>query len=242
MIEGLRQACVAGATAFALWYLAQTPARTTPGLLSKLAGLFGLPSSPSQMRGEDPHVSGDIWLIPIPSGARVRVTTDGEYRSPVFSTDGQALFALRGAAIVRIDLANHSVREIAPVPDVSRVAGMAPDGPPAMILVVDAGGQHLETFDLGSMRRTPLPHDPRNPADATVVAYLAGDARDYGDIRLTVADQHTSFRTWRDVFVQMGERPPVNLTNGSGVTSRQPALSPDRTRVAYVNVGRVLNP
>jgi hypothetical protein len=30
----------------------------------------------------------------------------------------------------------------------------------------------------------------------------------------------------------------VNLTNGNGLSSRQPALSHDRALVAYVNVGR----
>ena len=239
MIRGFRRTSTAGAMAFALWYPAQTP--PAQGLLSKLAGLFGLPSSPSQMRGEDPRVGGDIWLVPVSSGAKTRVTTDGEYRSPVFAADGQALFALHGAALVRIDLANHGVRDIAPAPDVSRIAGIAPGEPSGLILVVEAGGRHLETFDLGSTRRTRLAHDPNNRADATVVAYLAGDARDYGNIRLTVDDQHTSFRAWKDVVVQVGEQPRVNLTNGNGVSSRQPALSPDKRLVAYVNVGRVLD-
>jgi hypothetical protein len=75
-----------------------------------------------------------------------------------------------------------------------------------------------------------------------VVAYLAGDARDYGNVRLTIAEQQTSFRAWTDVFIQVGEQPRVNLTNGNGIASRQPALSPDKTLVAYVDVGRVLTP
>src|ERR1700687_2233453 len=125
MIGGFRRACITGATAFALWYPAQTP-RSAQGLLSKLAGLFGLPSSPSQMRGEDPNAAVDVWLVPVASGAKTRVTTDGEYRSPVFAADGQALFALHRAALVRINLANHLVREIAQGADVSRRAGLAP--------------------------------------------------------------------------------------------------------------------
>ena len=209
-------------------------------LLRRLAGLLGLPSAPTQLRGEDPNVSGDIWVIPAAGGTKTRVTTDGGYRSPVFSADGRTLFALRGDTLVRVGINDHAVHEVAPARGVARLAGVAPDRPNDLVLIASDGARrHLETLDVASLRRTVVPHDPNDAEDSVVLAYLASDARDYGSVRLAVEDQNTSVRTWKDVFVQTGSQPRVNLTNGNGVSSRQPALSPDRTLVAYVNVGRI---
>jgi hypothetical protein len=240
MIRFLRTACIAVGVATALM---ASPVRPKQGLLRKLAGLLGLPSAPTQLRSEDPNVSGDIWMIPLSGGTKMRVTAEGNYRSPVFAPDGKSLFALRGDTLVRIALAGHAVREVARAPGVSRLAGIVPDRPNDLVmLVVDAGRLHIETLDLISRRRSVMSHDPKDPRDALVLAYLASDAREYGNVRLTVAEQHTSFRVWKDVFVQMGEQPLVNLTNGQGTSSRQPALSPDKTLVAYVNTGRAAAP
>ena len=231
MIRFLRTACIAVGVVITL----MGPAvRHKQGLLRKLAGLLGLPSAPTQMRSEDTNVSGDIWTIPISGGTKVRVTTNGNYRSPVFVPDGKSLFALCGPTIVRVVLADHSVREVARAPGVSRLAGIVPDRPNDLVMLSDAGRQHLEVLDLISRKRNVVAHDPNDPEDALVLVYLASDAREYGDIRLAVAEQHTSYRVWKDVFVKMGERPLMNLTNGQG-TNRQPALSPDKTLVAYVN-------
>ena len=173
----------------------------------------------------------------------MRVTPNGNYRSPVFVPDGKSLFALCGDTLVRIELADHGVREVARAPGVRRLAGIMPDRPNDLVMLVLAAGRpHLETLDLISRRRSVVWHDPNDPEDALVLAYLASDAREYGSIRLAVAEQHTSFRVWKDVFVQMGEQPPMNLTNGQGTSSRQPALSPDKTLVAYVNAGRAVAP
>ena len=236
MIRFLRTACIAVGVVIALMAPA---ARQKQGLLRKLAGLLGLPSAPTQLRSEDTGVSGDIWMISVSGGTKIRVTADGDYRSPLFVPDGKSLFALRGGTLVRIDLTDHSVREVMPAPGVSRLAGIMPDRPNDLVMLVfDAGRLDLETLDLISRKRSVMSHDPNDPEDALVLAYLASDAREYGSIRLAVAEQHTSFRVWKDVFVQMDEQPPRNLTNGQGASSRQPALSPDKTLVAYVNIGR----
>jgi hypothetical protein len=236
MIRFLRTACIAVGVVIALMGPA---ARQKQGLLRKLAGLLGLPSAPTQLRSEDTAVSGDIWMISVSGGTKIHVTADGDYRSPVFVPDGESLFALRGGTLVRIELADHSVREVMPAPGVSRLAGIMPDRPNDLVMLVfDAGRLHLETLDLISRKRSVVSHDPNDPEDTLVLAYLASDAREYGSIRLAIAEQHTSFRVWKDVFVQMGEQPPMNLTKGQGASSRQPALSPDKTLVAYVNVGR----
>jgi hypothetical protein len=206
----------------------------------KLTGIFGMSQSPIQLRsGSSEPVAGEIWLVPAAGGAQTRLTAEGGYSSPVFLPDGKALLALRDDVLVRIEITGGAASELARVPGVTRLVGVARERPNDLaVLAVGDGRPRIEIFERSSGRRRAMRHDPQNSRDRLMLVYAEGDEREYGSVRIYIDEQSTSFRQWTDVFIQTAGRPPVDLTNGNGISSRQPALSHDGALVAYVNVGR----
>ena len=194
-------------------------------LLKTLAGFFGISQSPNQLRsGSGEAVAGEIWLVPAAGGAKTRLTREGGYRSPIFLPDGKALLALRDDALVRVDLPGGSVTELAKVPGVTRLVGAARERPDDVAVVaVSDGRSRIEILERGSGRRRIVRHDPQDSRDRLMLAYAEGDDREYGSVRVYTDEQSTSIRQWTDVFIQSGGGPAVDLTNGNGLSSRQPA-------------------
>ena len=209
-------------------------------LLKTLAGFFGISQSPSQLRsGDGEPVAGEIWLVPAAGGAKTRLTREGSYRSPVFLPDDKALLALRDDALVQIDIHSGSVTELARVPGVTRLVGIARERPDDLaVLTLSDGRPRIEIFERSSGRRRVVPHDPQSSGDRLMLAYAEGDEREYGSVRVYTDEQRTAFLQWTDVFIQFAGQPPADLTNGKGINSRQPTLSHDGALVAYVNSGR----
>lgn len=205
-----------------------------------LAGFFGMSQSPSQLRsGSGEPVVGEIWLVTAAGGAKTRLTAEGGYSSPVFLPDGKALLALRDDVLARIEITGGAVTELARVPGVTRLVGIARERPDDLaVLAVGDGRPRIEILERSSGRRRPVRHDLQSSRDRLMLAYAEGDEREYGSVRVFIDEQSTSLRQWTDVFIQTAGRPPVDLTNGNGISSRQPALSHDGAVVAYVNIGR----
>ena len=221
-------------------FAAGRPLSAQDWLLKGLVDFFGISRSVSQLRSSSGDtVAGEIWLVPAAGGAKTRLTREGGYRSPVFLPDGKALLALGDDALVRIDIPGGSVTELAKVPGVTRLVGVSRERPDEVAVVaVSDGKPRVEIFERGSARRRIVRHDPQDERDGLMLAYAEGDEREYGSVRVYTEKQSTSIRQWTDVFIQSGGGPAVDLTNGNGLSSRQPALSHDGSLVAYVNVGR----
>jgi Tol biopolymer transport system component len=217
---------------------ASVPAQES--LWQTLAGFFGISQSPSQLRsGSGEPVEGEIWLVPAAGGAKTRLTADGGFSSPVFLPDGKALLALRDDRLVRVEIAGGAVTELGRVPGVTRLVGIARERPDDLAVVaVGDGRSRIEIVEPGSGRRRIVRHDPQSSRDRLMLAYAEGDEREYGSVRVFTDERSTSFRQWTDVFIQTAGGPPVDLTNGNGISSRQPTVSPDGALVAYVNIGR----
>ena len=65
---------------------------------------------------------------------------------------------------------------------------------------------------------------------------LRGDERERDNLRLIVKEKDPG-AVWTDIFLQRGGQSEVNLTQGQGVSSRQPAFSNDGRHVAFVRLG-----
>ena len=209
-------------------------------LLKTLAAFFGISQSPSQLRSSSGDaVAGEIWLVPAAGGAKSRLSREAVYHSPVFLPGGKSLLALRGEALVHIDIPGGTVTELMRLPGVTRLVGVARERPDEVAVLALVNGQsRIEIFEISTGRRRIVRHDPQDGRDRLMLAYAEGDEREYGSVRVYTDEQSTSIRQWTDVFIQTGGGPAVDLTNGNGLSSRQPALSHDGALVAYVNVGR----
>src|SRR5262245_24586198 len=81
----------------------QTAAPPRESLIDRLLRISGLTAAPSQMRGPaDDVLVGNIWIVPAEGGASRGLTTDGGYRSPIFSAADGMIYALKENALVRL--------------------------------------------------------------------------------------------------------------------------------------------
>src|SRR5688572_14964202 len=72
-------------------------------LIDRLLRIAGLTAAPSQMRGPGDEVeSGSIWIANVDQRTTRALTSEGGYRSPVFSPTDGAIYALKGDTIVRL--------------------------------------------------------------------------------------------------------------------------------------------
>ena len=206
-----------------------------------LLRVTGISASPRQQRsGDGERVAGELWLVPATGGAKSRLTRSGRFHSPIFLPGDRSVLALQEDRLARVDVANGTVEDLGPLPGVVKLVGVTRGNPNELAVLSVAGGRlHVELLDRTSGRQTIVPHDLKNDQDRLMLAYVAGEERDYGGVRVFVEDQSTSYRQLTDVFIRREGQAAVNLTRGAGVNSRQPALSHDGRLVTYVNVGEL---
>jgi hypothetical protein len=108
--------------------------------------------------------------------------------------------------------------------------------------VFDPGGE-IAVLSLADGRLTAMAYDPRSSEAGTYLAHLRGEERAYGDAVLYVRQETRNEVTgdvleWNDVFVKEGDKRPRNISQCEGANCRQPSLSADGGRIAYVRASR----
>ena len=209
--------------------------------VNRIMLMAGIGASPVAQRTVFAPVEGDIMLIPSGGGEAQEVTQTGGYRSPIFLPGDDYLLALHGDRLVEISIAGGPPTEIATIAGMSspasKLVGIDPnDSNQAFLLVEAEEDSRVMLFDRSSGRTWAVTDRPTSEQEESMFSYLRGERREYGDIRLFVEPQSDPMKRWTDVFIQRGGERAVNLTNGSGVSNRQPALATGGRHVAYVRV------
>jgi hypothetical protein len=200
-----------------------------------LAAVFGLTASPRQQRPVPPgKVSGDIVLATVDGGERRQLTRDGDYHSPIFLPGDEALVALRGDRLVRIDAVDGKSEQIATIPGVVKLIGIDPADAKQVFILTEDKGEPVKRFDLGSKRLEPIPYDPKDKNDESMLSFIKGDDHVYGDVKFRVEEKSDSLEDWTEILVIQPQVENKTLTEGAGVSSRQPALGHKKKLVAYV--------
>jgi hypothetical protein len=166
------------------------------------------------------------------------LTSDGDYRSPLFGPADAFVYALRDEVVVRLPVAGGTAVPQARVPGVLKLVGF--DGADDLIVLTAAQppASPLGQLSIMSGRLTPLPHDPESAEERRMIAFVRGDERVYGDTRVYTRTEtrRGAVRTteWTDVYVARGAAAPVNVSACQGVDCSAPALSRDGRQIAYV--------
>lgn len=175
------------------------------------------------------HVGFAILLAVTPTPARPQETL-----SEVFTADGEAVLALRGASLVRVHLGSASPPvTLARDTPLTQLLGARPDG--SVVGVVPEGpfGRLATVTPNGSVTLLPA---PATREEKRLMAALLGESRAYlNDRKLLVdrADYEDRARRGFDVYIERaGER--LNLSRCETAACGQPSLSLQGDWVAYI--------
>jgi hypothetical protein len=213
-------------------------------LIAKLLRIAGLTAAPSQMRGPGDDVeSGSIWIANVDQRTTRALTSEGGYRSPVFSpADGGTIFALRGDTIVRLSTSGLRATAVK-APGVVKLVGFDGKGTDELVALFDAApaGSPLGIVSLKTGGVTPLPYDPTVEDQRRMLAQIRAQDRVYGDTKVYTKTESKRGLSrnieWTDVYLQRANAAPQNISACDGVSCVQPALSSDGRSVAFVKAG-----
>ena len=226
--------------------LAGQPQKKTESFWDKVLRISGVSASPGSLRGEDQAASGDVWSATIAQApVLLRLTRDGGYESPIFDSRNENIFALKDAGLYRIPMGGDSPIRLRTLAGVSKLVGAGRDNPDQLLVVTEdvhhVAGAAILSVGTGTL--TQIAHNPRSAEDQGMLAPLMGWQRVYGDTRVYCENNEKegpgdSTIEFSDVYLQHGNEPPLNLTNGNGVSSSQPSLSSNGERVVFIRSGR----
>jgi hypothetical protein len=201
---------------------------------AKLGNVFVGPS-PQAQKALPGRVRGDIFLVDSEGKSASRLTQGGVFHSPLFLPRDEALLALRSDDLVRIELKGGEPQKLGALPGASRLVGIDPKNPNAVFFLADAEGRtSVQRLDWRLMQTSAVTA-PAGNEDQSMLSCIRGDERERDDSRLVVKEKDPD-TPWTDVFLQRGGK-EVNLSSGSEVSNRQPALSHNGRHVAFVRVG-----
>jgi hypothetical protein len=165
------------------------------------------------------------------------LTSGGGFHSPIFLAGDEKLLALDDDRLVRIDLAGGDPRTLATLEGAARLLGVHPHRPDEVLALIESKNwTQLVSFNLEAKRlATVIDTAPTDDREKTYTWYALGETRNYDDVRVFVEQRTNDVSTWWDVFIQRGDQPAQNLSQGNGNSSRQPALSHDGRRIAFVS-------
>jgi hypothetical protein len=208
-------------------------------LLERLLRVAGLTAAPTQMRepGDDIGV-GTIWIANLDRGVASPVTSDGDYRWPVFSPIDGSVFALNGDTVVRIPANGGRPIGVQKVPSAAKLVGFDGANPDELVILLESGSSPLALLSLTNGKVTPLPYQASSTEHSGMLAQIRSQERVYGTTRVYVRTESKQGLArvieWTDVYLRRGDETPRNVSGCDGVSCAQPALSPDGRRVAFV--------
>jgi Tol biopolymer transport system component len=218
---------------------AKPPASTS--FTEKLLKFFGISDSPSTLKGPDEISSGELWLADLDSKGTRPLTASAGYRSPVFLAGTKGVLALRRNDVMQIPSVGGEGKKLYSVSAIFKLLGSGSEDPGKVLILLqgEAGGRPrvgLLTVSTGAV--TVVPYDAASNQDLQMLESLQGWSRTYGDKYIYVKRQtkqaFSGTVEWSDVFLNVGNREPVDVSRCDGANCGQPSLSEDGRLLVFV--------
>jgi len=206
--------------------------------LVKVAKFFGVSSTPPTiLRDSETVRAGQIWIGSVPDATSRVLAAETDYRSPIFSSNGSQVYALRRGHLVRLDPRGGAAAEVLPLPDAFKLVGASgAEGEEILLIQRREGAYSVWTLAVASGRLTEI-HGIEK--DAPAMYALLGKERVYGDVRFETGpaqfDDLTGPTERENVFYYAspsGER--RQLTKCSDAECTDPSLSPGGGSFVYI--------
>jgi len=192
----------------------------------------------------DEVISGSIWIANLGASATKKVSTSGDYRSPIFVPGRNAILVLNGANVVEVDPASQKGVICYATPSISKLVGFSLDNQDSILVLLDRGSGRPAPglLSLSSGKINPLPYDPASSRDLEMIEQPQSRERTYGGTSVYTKRQskETLYGSaeWTDVYIKEPAKPPVDVSNCEGVNCGQPSLSADGRTVVFIRSDR----
>jgi hypothetical protein len=215
---------------------------TSSSFIDKVLKYLGISDMPGTLKGPgDEVVSGKIVITNLASLATRDVTSDGGYRSPIFTPGSDGILALHGHYLVRISAQSGEIKRLFPVANVTKLIGFKADDSENVLILQsgDASGRPIVgLLAVSTGKTTPLAYDPSWRVDLQMVENLQSWTRTYGDRQVYVSRQTKQALSgdveWSDVFLKTDGQEPKDVSQCDGVDCGQPSLSADGRLLVFV--------
>jgi hypothetical protein len=209
-------------------------------LIRKLLRIAGITAGGAVRGPEDEVVlPGTIWIADLSTGQRRPLTKTANFRTPVFSSSSNVVFALEADHVVRVNDDGTQVR-VGIVPAAEKLAGFDADSPGDLVVLRADTVSPLAILAVATGTVTPLAYDPSSPDERRLLSGIRRQARTYGDTAVYLKRESKPGAArpleWTDVYVRRGTEPPRNVSACEGRSCSQPALSSDKRWLVFVQV------
>lgn len=208
----------------------------------RLLKFLGIADSPGTLKGPGGEgSSGELCLADLDARTTRALTSSAGYRSPIFLPGNSDVLALRGSEVVRLPRAGGETRKLYSVDGILKLVGASSEDASTVLILLRSGvGGHprvgLLTVSTGSV--TPMPYDAASGQDLQMVEDLEGWSRTYGNQHVYTHRQSKQALSgtveWSDVFLQVDNQRPLDVSQCDGVNCGQPSLSSDGRWVVFV--------
>jgi len=208
----------------------------------KLLKFLGISDSPGTLKGPGDEVtSGQLWLADLQSQITHALTSSEGYRSPIFLAGTREVLALRGSDVVQVPATGGEGRKLYAVDGILKLVGASSTDAGTVLILLRGqsdGRPRVGLLTVNTGAVTPLPYDSASSQDLQMVEDLAGWSRTYGDRHVFVKRQSKQALSgkmeWSDVFLQVGNQPPQDVSQCDGLNCGQPSLSADGHWLVFV--------
>ena len=189
-----------------------------------LMRVTGLSVTSRGLRGDE-KLAGEVWVAKLSPAVRTPWATDGTYRSPIFTPDGQAVLAIRDGRIIRIPSAGGAPEDLGVEAGEARLIAFHRENPDLVVIL------KRQPAELGLINLTKATYTPA-PVEQESLQNLWNWASERDDLRLFQGRFDGSPDL--NVFLQRGDAERRNISRCKDADCGQPSLSPDGQQVVYV--------